>query len=233
MTASSPSQLYLVAGILLLAGSAVLAVGVILYALLPNDLALPAASSSYPNALKEATQHVDVMKRAGQVIFFGDMLVAAAALALLPRKRYERLDLERVGWALIFVAFLPAFVFDSMMASALPNAAAGVPASFGLFKSWFDVQFAAGNIIFGLGGSALFFADSAADEPTLPRVIDYLAVAVAVTTFVGGLGYLLGLFVGWQLPDVRSYWRRWRWAPSGSRSPAPEGNAAGLKPARI
>jgi hypothetical protein len=41
--------------------------------------------------------------RAGRVTFLGDMLVAAAALALLSRRKLEHSDLERVGWSLVFV----------------------------------------------------------------------------------------------------------------------------------
>jgi hypothetical protein len=197
---SAVGEDFRVAGLLLAVGSLVFAVGVVLYALLPNDLALPAAPSSYPDALREATSRGSSMTRAGRVIFIGDMLVAAAALALLSRRRYPRIpDLERVAWSLIFVAFIPAFVFDSLMGSALPKLANDSPGSFAAFKSWFDFQFAAGNVPFGIGGTMVFFADSRCVTPALRPAVDYAAMAVCGLAFVGGLGYVLGLFVGWQL----------------------------------
>src|SRR5207237_10148198 len=39
--------------------------------------------------------------------YVGDLLIAAAALALLPRRRLVGSDVERVGWSLIFVMFVP------------------------------------------------------------------------------------------------------------------------------
>jgi hypothetical protein len=198
-TASEPRMTFRLAGVLLAVGCAIFAVGVLRYALLPSDLGLPADQSSYQNALKEATSRTAEMMLAGKVIFFGDLLVAAAALALLSRRRYVGVDLERVGWALVFVSFLPAFVFDSLMGSALPHLATDAPGSFVAFKSWFDFQFAAGNIPFGIGAALVFLADARSPGPTLPSVVDYLAIAVCCIALIGGLGYVLGLFVGWQL----------------------------------
>ena len=87
------------------------------------------------------------MERAGRVIYVGDLLIAAAAVALLPRKRLVSSDVERVGWSLIFVSFVPAFVFDSLFGSALPRLAVGAPETFPAFKSWFDLQFAVGLFV--------------------------------------------------------------------------------------
>jgi hypothetical protein len=186
-------------GMLLTFGSAVFIVGVVRYALLPPELAIPAAESSYPQVLQEAAQLGAGMALAGRVIFFGDVLIAAAALSLMSRRRYERSDLERVGWALIFASFIPAFVFDSLMGSALPNLAINAPAAFPAFKAWYDFQFAAGNVPFGLGGVAIFYADLHSPGPLLPHFVDYLAIAASGLIFLGGVGYVLGLFVGWQL----------------------------------
>lgn len=135
-------------------------------------------------------------KRAGRVTFVGDMLVAAGALALLSRRKLERGDLERVGWSLIFVSFLPAFVFDSLFGTALPQLALKEPPAFYAFKSWYDFQFAAGNIPFGIGGAAVFFADARSVKPLLPKAVDYTAIGVCSLAAVGGLGYVLRLFCG-------------------------------------
>ena len=69
---------YRLAGLLLAVGCVVFGAGVVLYALLPNDLGLPAAGSSYPNALKEAASRGPSMMRAGRL-----MLLAGIALAAL------------------------------------------------------------------------------------------------------------------------------------------------------
>ena len=45
---------FLLAGGLLAVGAAVFAVGVVLYAILPSALSLPASQSSYQSALEEA-----------------------------------------------------------------------------------------------------------------------------------------------------------------------------------
>src|SRR5207244_3397303 len=103
-------------------------------------------------------------ERAGRVIFVADLLVAAAALALLPRRRLPASDVERVGWSLVFVSFTPAFVFDSLFGSALPKLASSAPDVFMAFKSWFDLQFAVGNIPFGIGAVAVFLADARSSE---------------------------------------------------------------------
>jgi hypothetical protein len=58
---------------------------------------------------------------------------------------------------------------------------------------------AAGNIPFGIGGAAVFFADARSAKPLLPKTVDYSAIGVCGLAAVGGLGYVLGLFVGWQL----------------------------------
>jgi hypothetical protein len=186
---------YRFAGMLLTVGCAVFIVGIALYVLLPRELGTPAAETSYPDALKEATDLGGAMERAGRVIYMGDLLIAAAALALLPRGRHAGSDIERVGWSLIFVGFVPAFVFDSLFGSALPRLATTAPESFTAFKSWFDLQFAAGNIPFGIGATAVFLADARSPDRSLPAVVDYLAALVCVLALVGGLGYVLGLFV--------------------------------------
>jgi hypothetical protein len=111
------------------------------------------------------------MERAGRVIYVGDLLIAAAALALLPRGRHAGSDIERVGWSLIFVGFVPAFVFDSLFGSALPRLATTAPESFTAFKSWFDLQFA-GNIPFGIGATAVYLADARSVDRSLPAVAD-------------------------------------------------------------
>ncbi len=190
---------YRFGGVLLALGSVIFIAGTAMYAMLKPELGIPAAESSYNEALQEAVRERTLATRAGRVTFIGDMLVAAAALALLSRRKLERGDLERVGWSLISVSFVPAFVFDSLFGTALPHLAAKAPATFHAFKSWFDVQFAAGNIPFGVGGMATFFADSRSAQPLLPKSIDYLAICVCGLALVGGVGYLLGLFVGWQL----------------------------------
>ncbi|TME33623.1 MAG: hypothetical protein E6I75_15055 [Chloroflexi bacterium] len=183
------------AGILLATGSLVFVVGIALYATLPSDLGTPSAETSYAEALREATTLPTQMERAGRVIYLGDLLIAAAALALLPRKRLVSSDVERVGWSLIFVSFVPAFVFDSLFGSALPRLAVGAPETFPAFKSWFDLQFAVGNIPFGIGAIAVFIADARSDQPTLLAVVDYLAALVCGLALLGGLAYVLGLFV--------------------------------------
>jgi hypothetical protein len=180
---------------LLIVGSVVFVVGIALYAMLPPELGTPAAEANYPAALREATSLASEMGRAGRVIYVGDLLMAAAALALLPRRRLAGSDIERVGWSLIVVSFVPAFVFDSLFASALPRLAPSAPESFTAFKAWFDLQFAAGNIPFGIGAAAVFIADARASRRTLPAVVDYLAALVCGLALLGGLGYVLGLFV--------------------------------------
>jgi hypothetical protein len=170
-------------------------VGIALYVVLPRDLGAPAAESTYSDSQKAATSLSSEMERAGRVIYVGDLLIAAAALALLPRRLLPGSDIERVGWALIFVSFVPAFVFDSLFGSALPRLASGSAESFFAFKSWFDLQFATGNIPFGIGAIAVFLADARSTHPTLPSIVDYLAALVCALALLGGLGYVLGLFV--------------------------------------
>jgi hypothetical protein len=191
-------QISPLAGTLLALGSVFFIVGVALYGLLPPELGLPAAEASYADALQQAAQQSAGMAGAGRVTFIGDLLVAAAALALVSRRGSDDSGLAHVGWSLIFVSFLPALVFDSLMGTALPNLVVSSPASFSAFKSWYDFQFASGNIAFGIGGAAIFYSDARASRPLLPRIVDYVAVTVAALAFVGGVGYVLGLFVGWQ-----------------------------------
>jgi hypothetical protein len=179
---------------LLAAGCVVFVAGIVLYVLLPRELGAPADEALYRDALREATTLARGMERAGRVIYIGDLLIAAAALALLPRRRHTTSDIERVGWSLIFVSFVPAIVFDSLFASALPRLAPSAPDAFIAFKAWFDLQFAAGNIPFGIGAIAVFLADARATEPTLPGIVDYLAAIVCALALIGGLGFVIGLF---------------------------------------
>jgi hypothetical protein len=46
---------------------------------------------------------------------------------------------------------------------------------------------------------AIFFADSRSTSRLLPKAIDYLALGVCGLALVGGVGYMIGLFVGWRL----------------------------------
>ena len=85
-------------------------------------------------------------------------------------------------------------MFDSPFAAALPRLAPSAPESFTAFKSWFDLQFATGNIPFGIGAAAVFLADTRASDRTLPAIVDYFAALVCGLALVGGLGYVLGLF---------------------------------------
>src|ERR1700730_5178621 len=103
-TPPSVPTLFRVAGLLLAVGCAVFIVGIALYALLPPELGTPAAEASYSDALKAARDLAPEMERAGRLIYLGDLLIAAAALALLSRRRLVGSDVERVGWALIFVS---------------------------------------------------------------------------------------------------------------------------------
>jgi hypothetical protein len=183
------------AGVLLAVGSAFFIVGVALYALLPPELGPPAAEASYADALQEASRQAAGMARAGRITFIGDLLVAAAALVLVSRRGSDDSGLAHVGWSLILVSFLPALVFDSLMGTALPSLVAGSPGSFSAFKSWYDFQFASGT---SRSASVAPRSSSPTRGPLLPRVVDYGAVAVAVLALVGGVGYVLGLFVGWQ-----------------------------------
>ena len=157
------------------------------------------------------------MERAGRVIYLGDLLIGAAALALLPRRRFSG-DVERVRWALVFASFVPAFAFDSLFGSALPLLATGPADVFGAFKAWFDVQFAMGNIPFGLGATAVFVADARSNGPTLPPLGGYFGALVSVLALIGGVGYLLGLFVSPTLTGGSWASRRCCWARSGYRS---------------
>lgn len=77
----------------------------------------------------------------------------------------------------------------------MPKLAMGTPEVFAAFKSWFDVQFAAGNIPFGIGATAVFVADARSREPTLPPIVDYVGALASILALIGGLGYLLGLIV--------------------------------------
>ena len=183
------------AGALLAVGCVVFVIGVALYVLLPRELGAPADAAAYVDAQREATNLGSEMQRAGRVIFLGDLLIAASALALLPRRRQPASDIERVGWALIFVSFVPAFVFDSLFGSALPLLAAAPSDVFAAFKAWFDLQFAMGNIPFGVGATAVFVADARSAQSTLPAVIDYLGVLFCAMALIGGLGFVLGVFV--------------------------------------
>jgi hypothetical protein len=190
---------YRFGGGLLALGSAVFVTGCVMYAILKPELGLPAAESSYSGALQEMVRERTLATRAGRVTFLGDLLVAAAALSLLSRRKLAGGDLERVAWCLVFVSFIPAFVFDSLFGTALPQLASREPPMFFAFKSWYDLQFAMGNVPFGLGGIAVFLADSRSARPALPKAIDYLAASLCGLALVGGAGYMLGLFVGWQL----------------------------------
>ncbi|TMF02663.1 MAG: hypothetical protein E6I52_09075 [Chloroflexi bacterium] len=136
----------------------------------------------------ERRRHCPPRWNAQAASYVGDLLIAAAALALLPRRRLVGSDVERVGWSLIFVSFVPAFVFDSLFGSALPRLAVGAPDTFPAFKSWFDLQFAVGNIPLGIGAIAVLLADACSDQPTLLAVVDdYLAALVCGLALLGGL----------------------------------------------
>ncbi|HEV7666084.1 MAG TPA: hypothetical protein VGQ62_21305, partial [Chloroflexota bacterium] len=154
------APLFRFSGVLLAAGCVVFIVGIAFYAVLPRELGAPAAEASYADARNEAARLGPEMERAGRFIYLGDLLIAAAALALLPPRRLGASDVERVGWSLVFVSFMPAIVFDSLFGSALPRLAVAPPEAFPAFKSWFDLQFAVGNIPFGIGAIGVFVADA-------------------------------------------------------------------------
>src|SRR4029077_20241700 len=85
-------------------------------------------------------------------------------------------------------------VFDSMTAALFfPLAHGADPAAFVAVKSWFDFLFAAGNVPYGLGFVAVLCADMRRNAPLLPRLVSYVASAIAAEAAISGLGAAVGV----------------------------------------
>ena len=142
---------YRLSGLLLAAGSVVLFVGTLFYIRLTPELGLPATVADRMHALADARAlGPQPMALAGGFAFFGDVLLTAACIALLTRRRLPGSDLEPFGWTLVAIGAANAMLFDSSMAVLLsPLAQLADPGAFLAFKGWFDFLFAAGNVPFG------------------------------------------------------------------------------------
>jgi len=185
---------YRLGGVLLAAGSVVLFIGTLFYIRLTPELGLPAAVADRMRALADARAlGPQPMALAGGFAFFGDVLLTAACIALLTRRRLPGSDLEPFGWTLVAVGAANAMLFDSLMAVVLaPLAQLPDPGAFLAFKSWFDFLFAAGNVPFGLGAIAVLSADRRAAAPLLPRALAGFGIVVGAVALASGLGYATG-----------------------------------------
>src|SRR5689334_2629500 len=111
---------YRLSGLLLAAGSVVLFVGTLFYIRLTPELGLPATVADRMHALADARAlGPQRMALAGGFAFFGDVLLTAACIALLTRRRLSDSDLEPFGWTLVAVGAANAMLFDSLMAVLL------------------------------------------------------------------------------------------------------------------
>jgi hypothetical protein len=182
-----------VSGALLAAGAAALFVGTLFYARLTPELGLPALPSERTQALADALKlGPQLLALAGGFAFLGDCLLLAACIALASRRRVS--DLDAIGWALMAVSVALAMVFDSMTAALFwPLAHVADSALFVAIKSWFDFLFAAGNVPYGLGFSAVLCADISRSEPLLPRLVSYGGIVIGAAAAVSGLGAALGI----------------------------------------
>jgi hypothetical protein len=197
MTDDTHGDSYRLSGLLLAAGAALLFVGTLFYIRLTPELGLPTTAPNRVRALSDAIAlGPRPMLLAGGFAFFGDVLLTAACLTLITRRKLAGSDLEPFGWTLFAMGAAIAIVFDSMMAvllaplAQLPNAG-----TFIAFKGWFDMLFAAGNVPYGIGAIAVLWADMRSDAPLLPKALAAFGMAVAIVAVVSGAGYVLGLFV--------------------------------------
>lgn len=184
-------------GAILAAGAVLLFVGTLFYIRLTPELGLPTMAASRLQARADAlTVGPRAMFLAGGFAFFGDVLLTAAAMALLGRRRGAGSDLEAVGWTLFAMGAGIAIVFDSMMAVLLaPLAALPDPGTFVAFKGWFDLLFASGNVPYGLGAIAVLVADMRADRPLLPKALAIVGILIGAAAAVSGAGYVAGIMV--------------------------------------
>jgi len=184
-------------GGLLAAGALLLFVGTLFYARLTPQLGLPAPAADRVQGIADALAFGPrPMWLAGAFAFFGDVLLVAAFVALVTRRKLPRSDLEPFGWTLLAVSAAIAIFFDSMMAvllSPLANLADHAP--FLALNAWFDFLFASGNVPFGLGAMAVLWADVRSDVPLLPKLVDFFGIAVGAAALVSGLGYVTGLVI--------------------------------------
>ena len=197
-TSAQPTRsTHALSGGLLAAGALLLFVGTLFYARLPPQLGLPALAADRVQGTVDAVAlGPRPMLLAGGFAFFGDVLLVAASIALVTRRKLSRSDLEPVGWTLLAVSAAIAIVFDSMMAVVLsPLAHLPDHAPFLAFKAWFDFLFASGNVPFGLGAMALLWADVRCDVPLLPKPVDFFGIAVGAAALVSGLGYVTGVVI--------------------------------------
>src|SRR3984885_7428248 len=183
-----------VSGALLAAGAAALFVGTLFYGRVTSKPGLPALPAERTQALADALRlGPQALGLAGGFAFIGDCLLLAACIALASRHRRAG-DLDTIGWALMAVSVALAMVFDSMTAALFwPLAHVADSALFVAIKSWFDFLFAAGNVPYGLGFSAVLCADMRRSEPLLPRLVSYGGIVIGVAAAIGGLGYVLGV----------------------------------------
>ena len=191
-----PAESHALAGALLALGSALLFTGTLFYIGLTPRLGLPAPAPERMAALSDALVAAPRMARAGGFAFFGDILLTAAGIALVRRRRLAGSDLEAFGWTLIAVAAAIAIVFDSMMAVLLaPLAELPAAGTFLAFKSWFDFLFAAGDVPFGIGAIAVLWADMRSDTALLPKPLAVFGIGVGAVALASGLGYVTGTLI--------------------------------------
>ena len=182
---------------LLAVGAVLLFVGTLFYVRLTPELGLPTAIANRLQARSDALAvGPRAMFLAGGFAFFGDVLLTAASLAVLTRRRLAASDLETAGWTLFAMGAGIAIVFDSMMAVLLaPLAALPDAGTFVAFKGWFDLLFAAGNVPYGLGATAVLVADMRAERPLLPKALAGVGILIGIVAVASGAGYVGGMFV--------------------------------------
>src|SRR6185295_17170980 len=96
---------YGLTGVLLAAGAATLFVGTLFYIRLTPELGLPTLAVNRMQALSDAVAlGPGSMAFAGGFAFAGDVLLVAACLALVTRRKLAGSDLEPVGWTLVAVS---------------------------------------------------------------------------------------------------------------------------------
>jgi hypothetical protein len=185
----------LFSGSLLTAGAVILFLGTLFYTRLTWRLGLPALPAERNGALADVLSlGAQRLLLAGGVSFFGDCLLLAACLALARRRGLAGSDLESAGWVLTGVSMALAMVFDSMLAALFwPLAHAADATLFLAVKSWFDFLFGDGEVVFGIGCMAVFWAGMRAASPLLPKLLGWLGVLVGAASAVSGIGYATDL----------------------------------------
>jgi hypothetical protein len=164
----------------------------VFYVAAPRAAAGPVQPLDVAAAMAAVVQGASVLRAAGIIGIFSDIVWACGALLLAQELGRRGQGLAAAGWGSLFVSILLFTLVDGITAYVFPPLAAnGSTGAFEGFRRLWDMLFLLGTLAFAVGTVAVVASDLAADKPLFSKP---LALGVLVVAIAGGVGAVAGLF---------------------------------------